>query len=254
MCLSQPYFALLAARDLWAGRYRRSLVVWVPLTLLSAATSGALLVIGIGLASLLSRNSTRHVSIAVVILGVTWLTLAAGLGAMRFEGLQLSSMYGYLSGHPKGPFGLGNVVEGLVANPLAAFDVFESHLGCILGYVVSAGVPVTVFTMGPTDRAHRPAPKCGRFESRLYPFFAQAFQSWPAVLFLIAAYVLALQHVAGNTPLARSALYAVGTISLGACSISIADFWLQHPGLYRASKSGCGRRAVGDRAHGACWR
>ena len=34
--------------------------------------------------------------------------------------------------------------------------------------------------------------------------FAQAFQSWPAVLFLIAAYVLALHRVAGNAPLSRS--------------------------------------------------
>ena len=233
-------FALLAARDLWAGRYRRSLVVWVPLTLLSAAAGGALLVIGIGLASLLSRNGPRRVAIAVVILGVTWLTLAAGLGAMRFEGLQLSSMYGYLSGHPKGPFGLGNVVEGLVANPLAAFNMFESHLGYILGYVVSAGIIglysrwgllIALIVLLPSAVNSNPD----------FIHFAQAFQSWPAVLFLIAAYVLALQRVAGNAPLARSALYAVGTITIVlAASVSLI-FGFSIPGyIERVSPAAAG--------------
>ncbi len=102
-------FALLAARDLWAGRYRRSLVVvgspyaafgrrgWCPSCYWHRSGGPAEQ----------EWVAPDRVAIAVVILGVGWLALAAGLGAMRFEGLHLSSMYGYLSGHPKGPFGLG---------------------------------------------------------------------------------------------------------------------------------------------------
>ena len=45
------------------------------------------LVIGLGLAGLLSRNGSRRIGLAVVVLGVGWLALAAGLGSIRFEGL-----------------------------------------------------------------------------------------------------------------------------------------------------------------------
>ncbi len=52
-------FALLAARDLWAGRYVRSLALWIPLTLVCGAAPGALLVVGLGFVALL-RAPVRH--------------------------------------------------------------------------------------------------------------------------------------------------------------------------------------------------
>ena len=55
--------------------------------------------------------------------------------------------------------------------------------------------------------------------------FAQAFQSWPAVLFLIAAYVLALHRVAGNAPLSRpSSMRSV--LSLSRSQLSNGSFSL----------------------------
>jgi hypothetical protein len=233
-------FALLAARDLWAGRYRRGLVVWVPFTLLSAAAGGALLVIAVGLAGLLSRNASRRVALAFVALGLGWLVLASGLSAMRFEGLQLSSMYGYLANHQSGPFGLTDVVEGLVSNPMAALNMFISHLRYVLGYIASAGVIglysrwgliITTAVLLPSALNANPN----------FIHFAQAFQSWPAVLFLIAAYVLALHRVAGNAPLSRHVVYTFGTITIALAVTITALFAGQIPGyIARVSPAAAG--------------
>ena len=56
-----------------------------------------------------------------------------------------------------GPFGLSKLVEGLATNPVAAFNMLDSHLNYVFGYVVSAGSHRTVFPMGPADRLRRPA-------------------------------------------------------------------------------------------------
>ena len=52
----------------------------------------------------------------------------------------MSSMYGYLLGHSEGQLGLPRILEGLMANPIAAWHMFESHIRYIVGYVVAAGI------------------------------------------------------------------------------------------------------------------
>ena len=185
--------------------------------------------------------SRRRVAIAVVVLGVTWLALAAGLGAMRFEGLQLSSMYGYLSGHPKGPFGLGNVVEGLAANPLAAFNMFESHLGYILGYIVSAGIIGLYSRWGLLIAAIVLLPKRGQCESRLHPFRAGvsklASRSFPHCRICLGVPPRGRER----TPISLASSMPFGTITVAACSSVTADFRLSIPGyIERVSPAAAG--------------
>jgi hypothetical protein len=145
-----------------------------------------------------------------------------------------------LSGHPKGPFGLGNVVEGLVANPLAAFNMVESHLRYILGYVVSAGIIGLYSRWGLLIAAIVLLPSALNANPN-FIHFAQAFQSWPAVLFLIAAYVLALQRVAGTAPLSRALVYPVGITTVALAAAVTALFCWSIPGyIERVSPAAAG--------------
>ena len=116
----------------------------------------------------------------------------------------------------------GNVVEGLVANPPAAFNMFEFSPRLHLGYVVSAGIIglysrwgllIAFIVLLPSAVNSNPD----------FIHFATGVQSWPAVLFLIAAYVLALQRVAGTRPSSLGALCR-RNYHYRACSISIAVF------------------------------
>ena len=186
-------FGLLAARDICAGRYRW-LMLWVPLTLISCAAAGALIVIAIGAAALLSRGRSRTVAVGVVGVGCAWLALAAGLGAMRFGDLPLSSMYGYLSGHETGELSLTSAVRGFLTDPLAALRMFSSHVWFVAGYVASAGVIGLRSRWGLLPAALVLLPSALNSNTD-FIHFAQAFQSWPSVLFLVVGTVMVLQQL-----------------------------------------------------------
>ncbi len=189
-------FVLLAARDLWAGRVRR-LWVWVPLTLTCAAASGGLCVIAIGLAALASRKVPRSTAVTLVAAGAAWLLLASGIGAMGFRGLQLGPMYGYLTGHTSGHLGVAQIVEGLLAHPLRALNMFRSHVGYVDGYVASAGVIGLRSLWGLVPAAFVLLPSALNANPD-FIHFSQAFQSWPAVLFLMIGSVLVLHQLAAK--------------------------------------------------------
>ena len=208
-------FGLLAARSLWAGRYR-GLLLWLPLTLLSCAAAGALLAIALGLVSLVSRGVARRVALAVLVVGVGWLTLAASLGAMRFGGLHLGAMYGYLSANPREQFGLPNLLGGLVANPVRAFDMFNTNVGYVAGYIASAGVIGLWSRWGLLVAAIVLLPSSINADPD-FIHFAQAFQSWPAVVFLVVACVLTLQRLAGKAVHSHRVIYV-----FGGCSVALA--------------------------------
>ena len=208
-------FGLLAARSLWAGRYR-GLLLWLPLTLLSCAAAGALLAIALGLVSLVSRGVARRVALAVLVVGVGWLTLAASLGAMRFGGLHLGAMYGYLSANPREQFGLPNLLGGLVANPVRAFDMFNTNVGYVAGYIASAGVIGLWSRWGLLVGAIVLLPSSINADPD-FIHFAQAFQSWPAVVFLVVACVLTLQRLAGKAVHSHRVIYV-----FGGCSVALA--------------------------------
>jgi Predicted membrane protein (DUF2079) len=209
-------FALLAAWDLWAGRYRR-LLLWAPLTLACCAAAGALMIIAIGLAAAVSRDSCRRVALALVVAGGAWLALVSGLDAMRFgglqRGLQLSTMYGYLLSQPTSGLGLSGILEALVLHPLRAVHMFASHVVFVIGYVASAGVVGLRSRWGLAPAAFVLVPSALNADSD-FIHFGQAFQSWPAVLFLVVGSALALQSLAWRAASPRQVVLVFGSLAL----------------------------------------
>jgi hypothetical protein len=207
-------FALLAARDIWAGR-NRWLIVWVPLTLASCAAAGALLIIAVGLAALLGRGRPRA-AVVMVMAGVGWLVLTESLGGMRFGGLSLSSMYGYLSGNASGHMSLVQLLEGLVIHPTRASDMFGSHLGYVLGYIISGGVIGLWSRWGLLPAVFVLIPSALNANTD-YIHFAQAFQSWPAVLFLVVGSAFVLERLATKAVFPRRVMCV-----FGGCTVALA--------------------------------
>ena len=204
-------FALLAARALWAGRHRQ-LWLWVPLTLICCAAPGSLFVIAVGLAGLLSRNSSRLMAIAVVAAGCTWLAFTTGIGATDFGGGVHGSMYAYLAGSSNGHFGSMRLLEGLVRHPSRAIDMFRSHDGYVTGYVASGGVIglrsrwgllPAAFVLLPSALNANPA----------FIMFGSAYQSWAAVLFLVVGSAFALRHIVSGGS-SRAPLLVLGGVTL----------------------------------------
>jgi hypothetical protein len=196
-------FALLAARDYWAGR-RRRLFLWLPLTLACCAAAGSLYVIAVGLAGLVTRNTIRRTALAIVLAGCTWLALTAEMGAMNFGGQALGSMYGYLAGGVSGHFGIAQLLGSLAGHPLRAIEMFRSHADYVAGYVASGGVIGLRSRWGILPAVFVLAPNALNAE----PYFIHtgaAFQSWAAVLFLAVGTVFAIQTLAGSGSLSRPA-------------------------------------------------
>jgi hypothetical protein len=208
-------FALLAARDLWAGRHRRVLL-WVALTLACCASAGSLYVIAVGLAGLATRNGPRRQALFVVLAGCAWLAFTAGIGAMDFKGQGLGPMYGYLSGGTTGHFGIPQLLEGLISHPFRALDVFWSHGANVAGYVASGGVIGLRSRWGILPVAFVLLPSALNAEP-YFIHFAAAFQSWAAVLFLVVGTVFAIQRLSGTAePFSRQGL------ALAICSVAAA--------------------------------
>ena len=210
-------FAVLAARDLWAGRYRW-LILWVSLTLASCAAAGSLLVIAVGLAAVFSRDRSRPVALAVLLAGLGWLAMASALGGMLFGGLQLSTMYGYLIGHTSGHLGTATALKGFITNPSGALRMFGSHAQFVVGYVISGGIIglMSRWALFPAALILLPS----AFNANVnFIHFGQAFQSWPAVLFLVVGLALVGDRVAGVATSSRKAVFGVG-----ACTVALAAY------------------------------
>jgi hypothetical protein len=191
------------------------------------------LVVGVGLAALLSGGKARQVGLAVTAAGIGWLALAAGLGAMRFSevglGLDLSSMYGYLSANGSHSFGYLNLVQGLLTNPLRAFNMFELHLGYVLVYLASSGVIGLWSRWGAIIAAIVLLPSALNADTDVI-HFAGAFQSWPAMLFLVIGYALVLRRLSGGSGGPGWVVYALGSCSLVLAGIVTGFFLGDIPG------------------------
>jgi len=231
-------FALLAARDIWAGRHRRGLMLWVPLTLISAAAAGGLLVVGVGIAAFLSRGKSRRVAGAVIAIGVAWLVLAGALGAMRFGGLHMSAMYGYLSGNPKGEYGFAKVVKGVLTNPVLALNMFRSNASYVAGYIASAGIIGLWSRWGLLVAGVVMVPSAINADPDFIRY-AQAFQSWPAVLFLVVAYALVMHRLAAKANSPRRVVSVFGICTLVVAG-TISGLFVRGIPRYIARKSSRG--------------
>ena len=216
-------FALLGARDLWAGRYNRMLL-WVPLTLVCCAAAGSLYVIAIGTAALMTKRGPRSIPALVVLAGIVWLLFAGAIGGMGLGGHNaLATGYGYLSDQAGSNISSANILSGFFVHPLRALEMFRSHGGYVIGYVASGGfigllskwglVPALVVLLPSALNA-----------SALFIVFTSAFQSWAAVLFLIAGSAFALQRFSERN-VSMISMTAVGTLTL-ALSVMFAYLYL----------------------------
>jgi Predicted membrane protein (DUF2079) len=211
------FFALLAARDLWAGRNRR-LLLWVPLTLMSCAAAASLYVIAIALAALLTKRGPRLIPCLVLLAGLSWLAFSMAIGGMELGGNHaLALSYGYLTNDTIRHVTYTNILTGLAAHPLRALEMFRSHAGYVAGYVASGGIVGLTCRWGliPAAIVLLPSALDG---SAIFIQFSSAFQSWAAVLFLIAGSFLALERL-GDRSLPPRILAAFGGLTL---AVSVA--------------------------------
>jgi uncharacterized membrane protein len=190
-------FGLLSARALYFARYRL-LLVWVVLTLSCCAVPGALLTMAIGVAGIISRTGSRKAAFLTSSAGALWLLLAAGLGATTFGGLQMSSMYGYLAGHAVSHIGVTTVLEDLALHPLRALSMFGSRSGYVVGYLASGGAIGLASRWGLVPAVAVLVPSALNANVG-FIHFAGAFQSWPAVLFLLVASGIVLGKLAARS-------------------------------------------------------
>ena len=182
-------FALLAGRDLWAGRTRR-LWLWVPLALASEALGGLYLV-GVGIAGLLAGRRTRLVGLLLVGIGVAWVSLLGALGGTGLGGHGVDRWYGYLVGPHHGHIGMVDIVLGALRHPGTALHLAGSRVNVVLTFLVVVGFVgiVVPWGLGPALVVFVPS------MLNVNPSFLRpqaSFQSWPALPFVLVASVMVL--------------------------------------------------------------
>jgi Predicted membrane protein (DUF2079) len=130
------FFALLAGRDLWAGRRRGW--VWVVLVLLcgNVATS---YVAGLGVAAIVSGRRRWRTGLVLLVVGVAWLGVVGLVHSGKGAAL---SAYAYLADRTTVNDTLGGIVTilaGVVAHPSIAGRMLVTRWGQIYKFVAGAG-------------------------------------------------------------------------------------------------------------------
>lgn len=208
-------FALLAARALFSGRHRQ-LLLWVPLTLGACAVPGALLVLAIGLVGLVGPRGRRSAALWTALGGAGWLVLVVEVGAARNANWNdMVVMYGYLTGQTSGHLSVFGAMGGLVTHPVRALDMLGSHAGYVAGYVASGGALGLASRWGLLPAAAVLLPSALNADPD-FIHFAGAFQSWPAMLFLVVGSVLVVQRLAAEAASAGMVAKAFGAVTFAA--------------------------------------
>jgi uncharacterized membrane protein len=179
-------FVLLAARDLWWGRLRRSWI-WIALVLLCGSFA-AITLVGLGVSAVLAGRTTRRQGALVIVTALAWLGLISLLGADAGSGLD---NYAYLANraHLSGASGIALIVGGMLAHPSRVVNVIHERLHYVwmlikpVGIVGLAsawgfGVPFVVMLTNALNAQ--------------YGFIFQAFQNFAVFSFLLFGTVTVL--------------------------------------------------------------
>jgi uncharacterized membrane protein len=132
-------FALLVARDLWNGRFMRSLW-WMAALLLCGNVAGTYLV-GIGVFALLSihRRDLRKPGIAIAAGGIVASVLFSAVGGA--EGTLIGYNYAYLAHVTPGTSaGTGAIVAGILTHPETPLHMIWSRVHILYLQLASAGL------------------------------------------------------------------------------------------------------------------
>ncbi len=118
------FFALVAARDVWAGRRRAW--IWIAAVLLCGDVATTY-VMALGLAAVVAGRTTRRWGGAMIAAGVVWLGVVSLAGAGK--GSSLNGGYGYLAGHPvsDGIGGMVAIVVGMLLHPSHPLSMLRSR-------------------------------------------------------------------------------------------------------------------------------
>lgn len=222
--------AVLAARDLWTGRTRR-MWFWVLLVLL-CGTSGALCLVGVGVAGALAGRKTRRAGVVLGALALGWLYGISAIGGDVV--LAHGVAYSYLVGSHGAHTGIAAIGIGIVTHLPAVVHQFALKQRTLLEFVLAGGAVgiLSPWGFGPAVSVLLPA--------ILLPgttFFrpAAAFQVWPAIIFVAVGTILvvvrlltAVQHSEAHRRSARHLSLLVGGAWLLSSAVMAAQ---QIPGV-----------------------
>jgi hypothetical protein len=149
------FFVVLAGRDLWNGRLRRTWI-WVGLALMCGSFA-AIMVAGLGVSAVLAGRATRRSGLLLIASGLAWTALISVLHANQGSAIYL---YAYLAGRKtlKGSDGVTLILGGIITHPWRVTDQLSKRLADTytlikpVGIVGLAsawgfGVPVTVIVI-----------------------------------------------------------------------------------------------------------
>lgn len=195
-------FALLAGRDLWAGRTRR-LWAWVPLTLISEALGGVYLV-GVGISGILAGRGSRRAGLLLVGSGLGWMLLLGLLGGSGFGGHGIDRWYGYLVGHHAGHVSVLDILVGVLRHPASAVHMMAKRWSVVFEFLAAVGLVgvASPWGLGPALVVFLPnVLNADPDFSRL----VQSFQSWAAIPFVLVGSVMLLVRLATSGRIGRFA-------------------------------------------------
>jgi hypothetical protein len=210
-------FAVLAARDLWAGRTRRA-VVWIALTL-STGDVSATYVAGIGLSVILADRRRWRLGLGLVTAGAGWVALVAALHAGLGSGLDT---YAHLIGRPvdRGLAGALTIAGGVLLHPGKALSLLWERRGDLLQQLVPTGgilalaAPWALGVMAIVLLANG---------LNRNPFYAHpAYPGLPVFVFGVTGICLAIEWVARRSPWrAATALALTAAVAAGALHLAV---------------------------------
>lgn len=132
------FFAIFAAYDVWAGRFRRAWI-WAGLCLL-CGDLGGLYIAGVGVSALLAGRATRRMGLTYLLVGVAWVGFITAIDANQGD---LLVNYAFLAGRQTLPSGFkGGLVllGGVVTHPPRIFHLLKSRAREIWRYLPPGGV------------------------------------------------------------------------------------------------------------------
>jgi len=222
------FFVLLVGYDLWSGRSRR-VWLWVALALLSTGLAGLLLV-GVGISGVLAGSRTRRSGVLIAAAGAGWFLMLSVVGGIGLGGATLARSYGYLVGAHKGRIGPLDVIAGALGHPSAVAHAIASNGVVVVSFLVVFGVIGVVTPWGLGMGLVVLVPVLLDEGGHLARYGA-AFQSWPAMPFILIGSIMVVVRLFQNGDSARRV--AKVTLALWA-SLLVSFAFVALPGLPRA--------------------
>ncbi|MGD0881741.1 MAG: DUF2079 domain-containing protein [Acidimicrobiales bacterium] len=139
------FFLLLAARDLWTGRGRRSLL-WIVGVLLCGNVAATYLV-GLGISLAIARRDLRWTGAGLVALGAAWSLGVSAIGGG--VGTIIGGNYGYLAGPDAGANpSIVAIATGALLHPTRPWRMFQARWLWTYRMLVSSGLVGVVSGIG----------------------------------------------------------------------------------------------------------